>query len=159
MQPTPPKKRRKIVRQLPSPRKKTVKSTSPKEGHKENAADDFHGEDFRRSLVSTNILSNHPSTTMQLSPDRSDATHQAVVSVERAVQVDSRMPRPLCDVRAINRTRVQIFRNNKIIKKLQEENELLRQKLEIFETISQCIEQGEGISRGLTIGHFVLKTA
>lgn len=157
VQPTPPKKRHESVRQLSISRKKTVTSTLPKEGRKENAADNLHSEDFCTSVVSANILSNHPSTTAKLGPDNSDATHQAVVSVEAAVQADFRIPRKHPDVRAINRMRAQISRNNSTIQKLREENERLKKKLEMFENISQCIQQEKDVSRGCAVEHFVLK--
>uniref|UniRef100_A0A6M2D0F6 THAP-type domain-containing protein n=1 Tax=Rhipicephalus microplus TaxID=6941 RepID=A0A6M2D0F6_RHIMP len=155
MQPSPTKKRHKIVRHLLIPHKKTVKPTFPKEGNKKNVAHDFHNMDFSTSVTSTTILSNHPSTTTRLSPGSSDTTHQAVVSVEAAVQAHSRMPPNPSNTRAVNRMRAQTSRNNKAIQKLQEENEQLKKKLEMFEYISQCIERGKSISLEGTVQHFV----
>lgn len=148
MQPIPPKKRRKLERQFSVTHQKTPTSTTaPKEGREENATEDFRSEDICASLVSTSILASHPSTPTRPCPDDSDATQEAAVSVESAVQTHSLTPRKRSDVMAINRMRSQTFRLNKNIRKLREENERLRKKLAKFENnavhsaVRKCLQR------------------
>lgn len=128
LQPQPRRKRRKLERTLADVPPKGTNAPNG-EARKENASPSLTSSTYSQQCSAESMV--HPcSVTAQESPVHTEGLggHAQVVDSSAQTSIDL-LPRNPCDARAINRLRVQLFRKNDTVRRLQRENENLKKRL------------------------------